>query len=136
MLKRATVLAIAVLSLAACGGGGGGSTGPYGGGTGGNNNNNSGGSTGNQVSVTNNKFTPSATTVAVGTTVTWDWNTCTNDPYGGGQTCVTHNVTFDDGTTSGNKNDGTYSRTFNTAGTYDYHCTIHGLAMAGSVKAQ
>ncbi len=30
-------------------------------------------------------------------------------------------------------NGGTYVHTFATAGTYDYHCTIHGITMSGSV---
>lgn len=28
---------------------------------------------------------------------------------------------------------GVYPHTFNNAGTFDYHCTIHGLGMAGQV---
>jgi plastocyanin len=28
---------------------------------------------------------------------------------------------------------GNFPHTFNTAGTFDYHCTIHGLAMSGTV---
>ena len=31
---------------------------------------------------------------------------------------------------------GTYSHTFSTAGDFAYHCTIHGLAMSGSVVVQ
>src|SRR6185503_9813398 len=30
-------------------------------------------------------------------------------------------------------NGGTYSHTFNTLGSYGYHCTIHGTGMAGTV---
>jgi len=30
-------------------------------------------------------------------------------------------------------NGGNYVHTFNTVGTFNYHCTIHGLGMAGSV---
>jgi plastocyanin len=33
-------------------------------------------------------------------------------------------------------NGGTYSHKFTTAGTYNYHCTIHGTGMAGSVHVQ
>ena len=29
-----------------------------------------------------------------------------------------------------------YAHTFMTAGTFDYHCAIHGLGMAGSVTVQ
>ena len=28
---------------------------------------------------------------------------------------------------------GTYSFTFNTAGTYQYDCAVHGLAMTGTI---
>ncbi len=35
---------------------------------------------------------------------------------------------------SGNiANGGTYAHTFATAGTYSYHCTIHGVGMSGQV---
>ena len=60
-----------------------------------------------------------------GATVTFSW--------AGG---VTHNVTW--GTTpasvsnSGDKSSGTFQVTLNTAGTYNYHCTIHA-GMNGSI---
>ncbi|MDQ6872132.1 MAG: plastocyanin/azurin family copper-binding protein [Gemmatimonadota bacterium] len=84
------------------------------------------------VSVTNNAFTPSSQTVSVGSAVQWAWNSCSGDVYSG-QTCVSHNVVFDDGVSSGLKSQGTYSRTFATAGTYPYHCSVHGPAMSGSI---
>ncbi|HKO16442.1 MAG TPA: plastocyanin/azurin family copper-binding protein [Gemmatimonadaceae bacterium] len=89
----------------------------------------------NGVTVSNNQFSPASTSVPVGTTVTWTWNSCSNDPYSG-QTCVSHNVTFDDGTSSQTQSSGSFSRTFTTAGTYRYHCTIHGTAMSGTVQVQ
>ena len=113
----------ALLFVAACGGGYD-STAPYsspGPTTGGTGN----GSTTSSISVLDNRFDPTATTVASGTTVTWTW---------GGR--VDHNVTFDDGATSGSKSTGNYQRTFNTAGTYGYHCTIHGTAMSGSITVK
>jgi plastocyanin len=71
--------------------------------------------------------------------VTWKWDSC-SDPgaYGGYSTCVSHNVTFDDGSnlSSGSQSSGTYSRTFPAAGTYKYHCSIHGAAMSGQVVVQ
>lgn len=82
-------------------------------------------STSNQVSVVDNSFSPSATTVTSGTTVTWTW---------GGS--ASHNVTFDDGAHSATQSSGTYARTFTTPGTYNYKCTIHGAAMSGSVTVQ
>src|SRR3712207_3112474 len=105
------LVTLAPLSLAACGGGGG-PTGygdntppptqpsppPPG--------------TGNMVTVRNNQFDPAATTVNVGTTVTWTWSSCTDDGYGNSN-CVGHSVTFDGGgPTSGVRTSGTYSREF------------------------
>src|SRR5262245_26636521 len=73
------------------------------------------------IIVENNDFDPSSLEVAQGASVVWAWSS-------GG---VTHNVTFDDGEQSGNRASGTYSRTFAAAGTYPYHCTIHGSATSG-----
>src|SRR5215471_13162381 len=124
------------LTLAACGGGAGGySTNP---GTTGNPP--GGGSNpivnGSSVTLTdNNSFSPSNLGVAVGATVTWKWGQCSGDGY---STCVSHNVTFDDGTNmhSETQSSGEYSRTFTAAGTYKYHCTIHGSGMSGQVVVQ
>jgi len=121
------------LSLTACGGGSKSPTSPGGtnnntGGTGG-----TGGSTSSSIDIgTGLSFSPSTTTVAPGTTVTWTFNSCGSDGYGG-QSCVDHNVTWDDGAApaSGDKSTGSYTRTFATAGTYGYHCSIHGSAGAG-----
>ena len=118
----ATSGAITLLAAACGGGGGGGATGlttTTGGGGGG------GGSTSTDVSVVDDAFTPVATTVPVGAAVTWTWNGS-----------LRHNVSFDDGTASDTKGSGTYVRTFATAGTYKYHCTIHGPGMAGSVTVR
>jgi plastocyanin len=83
-----------------------------------------GGST-NTVTVGNNFFSPTSLSVATGATVTWQW----------AQGDVLHNVTFDDGApSSGPKSTGTFQRTFATAGTYTYFCSIHGRqVMSGSV---
>ena len=89
---------------------------------GGNNPGNTGGSTSNAVAVADNNFNPSSTTVAVGTTVTWTWTGASR-----------HNVTFDDGPKSADQSSGTFTRAFTAAGTYNYHCTIHGTAMSGTV---
>jgi plastocyanin len=73
------------------------------------------------IIVENNDFDPSTLEVAQGATVVWAWSS-------GG---VTHNVTFDDGEQSGNRSSGTYTRTFAAAGTFPYHCTLHGSATSG-----
>ena len=122
-LRPKHLIVVAVLAAAACGGGG--SDSPT---TPGNPGNpgNPGGQTGptatNAVTVDNNNFTPANIQVSAGTTVTWTW----------AQGAVTHNVTFADGTTSGDQASGTYSRTFSTAGTFSYQCTLHP-GMTGSV---
>jgi plastocyanin len=71
-------------------------------------------------------FSPPTITVAIGTTVTW-----TN------QDSVNHTVTsktgaFESGTLS---NGSSFSFTFNTAGDYEYHCSIH-TGMVGQVIVQ
>lgn len=128
---------ISILLLVAAAGCGGSSTAPS---TGGNNNNNNPppnnpNSTSSSITVGNDFFDPSSTTVPVGTKVTWTWNSCSSDGYGG-TTCVAHAILFDDGTASGTQSDGSWTRTFSTAGTYKYHCTIHGAAMAGTITVQ
>jgi plastocyanin len=122
---RFALLAVGLAFTAACGGSSGpttptASTGGTTGGTTG------GGTTAptstNSVSVANNHFDPANIQVAPGTTVTWSWASGAS----------THNVTFADGGSSGDKATGSYSRTFATAGTFTYACTLHG-GMNGSV---
>lgn len=118
-LRALAMPAVVALTMTACGSDG------YGSGpdtnTGGNT-----GSTSSNITVSNNKFDPSATTVVAGTTVTWTW----------AQGAVSHNVTFDDGQKSETKTTGTFTRTFAAAGTYAYHCTIHPGSMTGSVTVK
>ena len=92
-------------------------------------------STSNAITVGNNWFDPTSTTVPVGTKVTWTWNSCGSDGYGG-QSCVSHSLVFDDGQTAPSQSEGSYSRTFTVAGTYKYHCGVHGSAMSGTVVVQ
>lgn len=73
------------------------------------------------ILVRNNFFEPSNLEVAPNTTVVWAWSSDETP----------HNVTFDDGEESGNRSSGTYERTFATADTYPYHCTIHGTPTSG-----
>ena len=75
------------------------------------------------ISVADNAFSPSALTVDVGATVTWEWT--------GGSP---HNVTWvgpGAPAASATQTTGTYERTFDAAGSYDYYCTIHGTATSG-----
>ena len=76
---------------------------------------------------TSNSFSPSSVTITKGGTVTWS-----NDAG------IAHSVTF---TTQGSPasisafSSGSNSRTFDTVGTYEYHCSIHA-GMSGTVKVQ
>lgn len=76
------------------------------------------------VSVVDFEFDPSSSTIAAGGEVTWTW---------GGS--VDHNVTFATGTNSATQTAGTFSRTFATAGSYPYQCTIHP-GMDGTIIVQ
>lgn len=78
-----------------------------------------------KVMIANFAFAPSNITVKKGTTVTW-----TNNDS------MVHDVTETDGQDgphSGNLANGqTYTFTYNTVGTFKYHCSIHP-SMTGSV---
>src|SRR5688572_24680253 len=125
MTTQALFITLALISAAACGGGGE-TTGP-----GGNTTAPTGG-----ISVRNNSFSPSARTIPAGTTLTWAWSTCSGGDIYGPETCVAHSVTFNDWITSTTHEKGSLSRTFSTAGSFPYHCTVHGAAMSGSVNVQ
>ena len=86
------------------------------------------------ISVVNNSYSPASTTVPRGSVVHWTWNAC--DVGYGTETCTAHTVTFDDGVTSAMQDKGTYSRSFPSAGTFAYHCKVHGTAMAGTIIVQ
>jgi plastocyanin len=77
------------------------------------------------VSVQDNTFVPASSTIAEGGQVTWTW-------AGSNQ----HNVTFASGTNSVDQSSGTFSRTFPSAGSFPYQCTIHGSSMSGTVVVQ
>jgi plastocyanin len=126
---------IGLLAVASCGGGGD-STSPTGGiggtgGTGGTGGSGGGGGGGgsapvatNSVTVRNDFFDPVNASIARGTSVTWTW----------APGASVHNVTFSDGA-SQSISSGTYSRTFPTAGTFNYTCTLHA-GMNGSIIVQ
>ena len=81
-------------------------------------------------------FVPTTATVAVSTPVTW-----VNDSG------VIHDVTFETPTAAkavgngaagniGAHASGTNQRQFTAAGSYNFHCSIHGAAMHGTVVVQ
>ena len=80
------------------------------------------------VAIHNYSFTPSTLTVPVGTTVTW-----TNRDFD------VHTVTADDTRqtfkSAGLDTDDSFSFTFNKAGTYSYHCSLHPH-MTGKIIVQ
>jgi plastocyanin len=74
----------------------------------------------NQVTIVDNQFEAPVIEVAPGTAVTWTWHG--SNP---------HNV-VGDGWSSDPQTSGTFSHTFETAGTFDYVCQVHD-GMAGRV---
>jgi plastocyanin len=107
---RLAVLAVAALALlgAACGGDDG-------------DDGDDAGAAPGTVRVVDNAFRPDDVQVSVGDTVTWEFTGAT-----------LHNV-IGDGFKSENQKDGTFEHTFNSAGTYDYVCTLHP-GMKGTVE--
>ena len=82
-----------------------------------------GGISAGAVDISGFAFDPDGLTISVGVAVTW-----TNSDS------ATHTATADDGEfDSGNMGGGdTYAYTFDTAGTYTYHCGIHS-SMTGTI---
>lgn len=66
-----------------------------------------------EIRVMDNNFDPPAAEVAVGDTVTWTW-----------EGSADHNVEGD-GFASEVQRAGTFAHRFDSAGTYDYRCTLH-----------
>jgi plastocyanin len=71
------------------------------------------------------RFSPPAIVVDVGATVTW-----TNDDN------FTHNVTFDGAPGAQLKPGASTTKTFSTAGTFHYQCTLHPQDMQGTVTVK
>jgi plastocyanin len=76
------------------------------------------------VGASGNTFSPDSVLIAENGSVTFTW-----------ASAVTHNVTFTTANAPGdigNNSSGSFPRQFTTAGTFNYHCTIHG-GMTGKV---
>ena len=83
-------------------------------------------------SARNGSVNPAVDTVAVGASVTWTWTNTGNVPHG---IESLGSLSFPTGTVlTGNGN--TYRVTFNTAGTYQYDCLVHGTMMPGTIVAR
>ena len=120
-MRRFMLAGGVVVAMFGCGGGGSGGTAPGGGGGGG------GGSLVHASRVTATStlaFDPSAVTIPAGDTIYFTFQS------------VIHNVVFD---TQGNPgdvgdtHDATVKRKFPTAGTFNYHCSIHPQQMTGTI---
>ena len=85
---------------------------------------NNGGSTGNNISIRNFAFSVSTLTVSSGTAVKWTNNDAT-----------AHTVTADDSSfNSGELASGqSFTHTFDSTGTFAYHCTYHPVMTASVV---
>lgn len=92
------------------------------------------GSTGGRstsITVGNDFYSVTPDTVASGAMITWTWATPSNG----------HTVSWDSGPTtlpanSATMTSGTYNATLTTAGTYHYHCAVHGAAMSGVIVVE
>ncbi|HEX9101678.1 MAG TPA: plastocyanin/azurin family copper-binding protein [Polyangia bacterium] len=75
-----------------------------------------------------NAFTPSTVTIRAGQSVTWNWVT-------GFHSVISDSApkAFADSPAQAS---GQFTATFATAGTYPYHCGIHGAMMSGTVVVQ
>jgi plastocyanin len=145
---RTILWAWLMVAVAACSGysstgpttGGGGNGGGNGKGGGGTNGNTSGGTPGSadiavivgnnfMKSARNGTVNPAVDTVAVGGSVSWTWTSTGNVPHGiepvSGPSFPTSDVLTGNGKT--------YRVTFNTAGTYQYDCIVHGTMMPGTL---
>jgi plastocyanin len=136
--KFLMIAAVLVASLAACGGGGADNTTGTGNGNG--NGNGTGTGTGGctagdgTICVQGTSFSPVDITISKNGTATWT------------EVVGVHHIVFDGpppGATAiadiGDFSQGSVNRTFVTAGTYPYHCTIHGgvgTGMHGTVVVQ
>ena len=84
------------------------------------------GATASVSATTQNSYDPKTVTISRGGTVTWSFATL-------------HDVTFDtQGSPAniGQKSSGTAAVTFPNAGTFNYHCAIHGQGMNGTIVVQ
>jgi plastocyanin len=80
----------------------------------------------------NGSVNPAVDTVAAGGSVTWTWTNTGGVPHG---IQSVGSPIFRNGTVL-TGNGSTYRVTFNTAGTYQYDCLVHGALMSGTIVVQ
>jgi plastocyanin len=86
----------------------------------------------NTVTLSGTSFQPATITVKVGDTVTWKWTSGTHDVKSG--TACTPDGKFASGDPVAG---GTFEQKFDTAGTFDYFCSVHcSNGMVGKVIVQ
>jgi plastocyanin len=73
-----------------------------------------------------NVFSPATVTIAAGESVTWDW-------VSGFHSIVSDTQAF---ASSPGQASGQYTVMFPMAGTFPYHCGVHGAMMTGTVVVQ
>jgi plastocyanin len=94
------------------------------------------------VSIVNRTFDPDEIVIAVGDTVTWTVTTANGEPHsvtstspgGEPQGEIFDSRADDPDLTSLKDAGGTYSFTFDQAGTFPYLCTVHSTEMTGTVE--
>jgi plastocyanin len=91
--------------------------------------------TDNTVNMINSAFIPEVILIAAGTSIHWvnaddiPHNVTSNPGTLGCDPSSSEN--FDSGTV---ESGGTYDHTFNTPGSFSYHCEIHGCLMSGIIN--
>jgi plastocyanin len=84
------------------------------------------------ITVGNDFYSISPDTATSGATITWTWAQPSNG----------HTVNWDSGpaalppNSGAPQTSGTYAATLTAAGTYHYHCAVHGAAMSGVIVVQ
>lgn len=88
---------------------------------------------GAQVTISNNVFTPSTVTITPGCSVTW--TSTVNTRHSSTSNAETGNTTdpWDSGVFNQSDSINPFTRTFNTAGTFNYFCSIHRNNMQGTI---
>lgn len=83
------------------------------------------------VAIADNTFTPDEITISAGDTVTWTWGGSAPHSVIGTSDNATDLINSEQMTGSG-----TYTVTFDEAGTYEYECGVHGASMAGTIVVE
>jgi plastocyanin len=80
----------------------------------------------------NGTSNPAIDTIPAGTAVTWTWMNTGSTPHSVESEGTPSFASSENLTGSGE----TYSVTFDTPGTYEYDCAVHGAAMTGRIVVQ